>query len=365
MRKVNLILVALFFCGIMYGQNINVQQSQQNVNINLPVIERNVYIDRFRVVYRDRPQPVRVARRLPEPVLLLGYLWVHTQDLGDFRQHPHDVIRNINAQNAYGRNNWRIPTCDELRVMENNANLIGLGDGIYMATSHSNGILRLVSTGLSVAEQNAEFARRAEEDRRIAEEQRWLAEQRAEEERRNAEEQRRIDEQRRLETEAERQRLVASGQMVIVNGVGWATRSMVGNGFASSPESIPVAFSPNDAARICPSGWRLPTRSEAESLARATGVVTSRSGIEGVEIVGEGGHRLWFPLQFNVPHPYRAVGTVRVSDYHTSGWMTGDDRAVFAMITSRRQPNSQISDGPGAVLRGSWQPNAFVRCVRN
>jgi hypothetical protein len=42
---------------------VSVQQNQQNVNINLPVIEKTVYVDRYRTVYVDRPQPKRVAKK--------------------------------------------------------------------------------------------------------------------------------------------------------------------------------------------------------------------------------------------------------------------------------------------------------------
>jgi formylglycine-generating enzyme required for sulfatase activity len=86
----------------------------------------------------------------------LGYLWVYPEDLGNFKQQPLSVIENFNAQSPHGRNNWRLPAPDELAVMENNFDAIGLGDDTYMSTIYSNGVLRLVSTGKSVAEQDAE-----------------------------------------------------------------------------------------------------------------------------------------------------------------------------------------------------------------
>lgn len=131
-------------------QSINVNQNQQSVNINVPVIEKKVYIDRYRTVYIEK----RAPKRLSEPVTLLGFLCVFPEDIGNFQSHPNSIIRAINNQGAYGRNNWRIPTHDELMVMEANADKIGLGDDIYMATSHSNGILRLVSTGKNNSTSN-------------------------------------------------------------------------------------------------------------------------------------------------------------------------------------------------------------------
>ena len=71
---------------------------------------------------------------------------MYPEDLGNFRQVPVSVINSVNAQKPYGRDNWRIPTPDELAVLEANADRIGLGDDIYLATDHCNGVLRMVST---------------------------------------------------------------------------------------------------------------------------------------------------------------------------------------------------------------------------
>ena len=60
-------------------------------------------------------------------------------------QPPYQIIENLNKLNSYGHNNWRIPTPDELAVLEANAEKVGLGDDIYLATDHSNGVLRLVA----------------------------------------------------------------------------------------------------------------------------------------------------------------------------------------------------------------------------
>ena len=144
------------FCTTMAAQNVTANQNQQIINVNVPVIEKKVYVDRYRTVYVNKPIN-RKARKMPAPVQLLGYLWVYPEDLGDFKQVPVGVIQTINEQAPYGRNNWRIPTPDELSVMEANAEKIGLGSEIYLATDHRNGILRMVSTGLSVKEKKAKL----------------------------------------------------------------------------------------------------------------------------------------------------------------------------------------------------------------
>ena len=88
----------------------------------------------------------RTARKLSAPVTVNGYLMVYNEDLGYFNQHPNAVIEQLNTQKKFGRDNWRIPTPSELSIMENNANILGMGSDIYMCTTHANGQLRLVST---------------------------------------------------------------------------------------------------------------------------------------------------------------------------------------------------------------------------
>jgi hypothetical protein len=136
-----LFIVMFLYCASMEINAQSVSVNQQQVNINVPVIEKPVYIERYRTVYVDKP---RVARKLNEPVLLLGYLWVYPEDLGNFKRVPADIITSINDKKPYGHDNWRIPTPDELAVLEANAEQIGLGDDIYLATDHCNGVLRLV-----------------------------------------------------------------------------------------------------------------------------------------------------------------------------------------------------------------------------
>lgn len=181
---------------------MNLQQNQQNININVPVIEKKVYVEKYRTVYVEKP---RVARKLNAPVQLLGYLWVYPEDLGNFSFVPVSVIAHLNAQNPHGRNNWRIPTPDELTVLEANAEQIGLGDDIYLATDHRNGVLRLVSTGGST------------EDNASAEK---------------------------------------NGEIVVIDGTAWATRNVgamnsTQKGYEYDYDDI-ESYTP-------PTGWRLPT----------------------------------------------------------------------------------------------------------
>ncbi|MBR2863017.1 MAG: hypothetical protein IKB97_05610 [Bacteroidaceae bacterium] len=144
MNRFFLLIIFAILPFAISAQVIN--QNQQNVNINLPVIEKPVYIERYRTVYVERK-----PKELTEPVVLLGYLTVFPRDLGYYNSHPNQIISNINNQKLYGKNTWRLPTKEELIVMESYANTIGLSDDIYMANSHANGLLRLVSTGSNVS----------------------------------------------------------------------------------------------------------------------------------------------------------------------------------------------------------------------
>lgn len=250
------IIFAIFsiVSSISLAQTIN--QNQQNVNINfdnLPVIEKPVYITKYRTVYVDRPQPKRIAKRLEKPVLLLGYLWVYPYDLGEFTRNPAGVINNINAQIPYGRNTWRVPDPDELAVMEANANQVGLGDDIYMDTSHRNGIVRLVSTGPTHSEMVAQ-----EQAKRLKEEQ----------ERKEA---------------YDREYRETHDDGININGKIWATRNCDTKYYYNSGTRMIFADKPSSAGGwfeipdskynkstqhlpSLPKGWRLPTRKEFEEL---------------------------------------------------------------------------------------------------
>ena len=228
-------MVCLF--GIIHAQiNNNVNNNNNNIIINnQPVIEKVKYIEKYRTVYVDRPQPKRYARKLSSPVCLLGTIWVYTEDLGDFRSlsDANEIVNHLNARGACGRNDWRIPTSAELAVMEQNADKVGLGDGIYIATSHRNGILRPVSTGQSIAEKKqAADARRRQEEAEI----------------------------NRIRNEKNAQiSLINSGQGIKDgNGLIWATTN-VGAASSSSNGSILSSY-------VGSNGWRLPSSRELNSI---------------------------------------------------------------------------------------------------
>lgn len=215
MKKIVIILLVFLSVNCLaFSQTYTVSQQSQQVNINVPVIEKPVYIEKYRTVYVDRP---RVAKKLEKPIKLLGYLWVYPEDLGSFKQMPIEVIQAVNAQNPYDRNNWRIPTPDELAVLEANADKVGLGSDIYLATDHRNGVLRLVSTGLSLTERK---------NKRAA--------------------------------------VISSGDGKLVGKVIWQTSIF--------KDGLTYRFNPKDVRSLSfPRGWRLPKIEEVDALLKYNG----------------------------------------------------------------------------------------------
>lgn len=54
-------------------------------------------------------------------VILLGYLYVYPEDLGQLTYNEAMLIcGNINAAKSYGYNDWRLPTLEELKMIMNN-----------------------------------------------------------------------------------------------------------------------------------------------------------------------------------------------------------------------------------------------------
>ena len=96
------------------------------------------------------PQTVNATITTEKPkghiVILYDYLTVYPEDLGNFSAKPTNLIDNLNKNNSYGFNNWRLPTTEELEILKNNSSKIGLQNSSYMSVDNSNGIVRLVRT---------------------------------------------------------------------------------------------------------------------------------------------------------------------------------------------------------------------------
>ena len=88
-------------------------------------------------------------------------LRVFPEDIGSFQSVPTAIIAEINSNAQYGFNNWRIPTNQELAFMRthNASARLGLASGAYIASGaggSATGNVRLVTTGISAAQQQQE-----------------------------------------------------------------------------------------------------------------------------------------------------------------------------------------------------------------
>lgn len=114
MKNILAVILCCFIYDVAYSQNIIIQQ-------NNPKQTEKVVIKEKEVPVYIKKQPSAPTK----PICLYGYLWVYPEDLGRFKTYPADVIAAINKSGAFGRNNWRLPTLDELRVLQQNVDKLG------------------------------------------------------------------------------------------------------------------------------------------------------------------------------------------------------------------------------------------------
>ncbi|MDR3329389.1 MAG: hypothetical protein LBS63_04705 [Prevotellaceae bacterium] len=239
MKKV--LAAAVVVTAMFAAQNANGQGKATAAQQSLPPIEKAAYVDRYRAASAGKPEPDRTTLRQPKPIHLLGYLWVYPEDLGDFERHPLSAIAILNAENSHGRNTWRIPTPEELKILEANASLVGLGDYIYLATSHANGVLRLVSTGKSAGAKRAEI----------------------------------------------REKVLSVGHGVEIAGTVWARQAI-------ATKDGDRRFKWDEATSKMPSGWRLPNENEVASLIKVFDKDAAKlASVFGIAAGGEG-VSFWF-----------------------------------------------------------------------
>ena len=78
------------------------------------------------------------------------------------------------------------------------------------------------------------------------------------------------------------QNTATTDEGVVVGGVRWATRNVASSGsFVANPQDNGGFFTWAQAQNACPSGWRLPTQAEFESLINAGSVWTTENGVLG------------------------------------------------------------------------------------
>lgn len=82
-------------------------------------------------------------RERTDVVVLEGFLKLYPEDLGEFSSEPSWFIKQINQQERYGYNSWRLPNQEELDFIRSNGYLSG---NKYMTKDDPSGVLMLVTT---------------------------------------------------------------------------------------------------------------------------------------------------------------------------------------------------------------------------
>lgn len=89
------------------------------------------------------PMQMLSAQGTLEPIVIMGYLKVYPQELGEFDSEPQNVISRINESNQYGYSTWRLPTEEELSLIRGQKVIYDNKD--YMSQSRSSGTVLLVT----------------------------------------------------------------------------------------------------------------------------------------------------------------------------------------------------------------------------
>ena len=104
-------------------------------------------------------EPIAPPVKKPEVRVVFDYLKVFPTDIGEYDAEPTTIIAQLNKQEKYGYNTWRIPTHEELSLLKANGFPVG---NSYMTKENPRGIVLLVTDKGDAATVN--------EERRIAEE---------------------------------------------------------------------------------------------------------------------------------------------------------------------------------------------------
>lgn len=255
MKRNILLFAAMLAFGTCLAQG-NVSNVNINVNVNNPTSTKEPKKEKPKVVYVEKPGPTRVARKLAAPVRLQGYLWVYPEDLGQHSNVPTSVIRNINEQGKYGRDNWRVPTDEEIELMKNEADKAGLGplysyaylsyttSGYGLRENYHSGTVRLVSTGPSIADKKA--TEDAAKKKQAAEAEAVRKKKRD------------ADNAQKSKIMEEQQAEINAGRAFIQGNLLWRTRNM-----DAKRDTDPGAITTNTNLT---DGWRLPTAKEFRTL---------------------------------------------------------------------------------------------------
>ncbi len=250
----------------------------------------------------SKPKSMPKSRNTVET--LYGYLKIFPNELGTFESVPSTVIAQINKQVQHGYNNWRIPTTEELSLMEANNYL---GDGEYMTIGNGRGIVLLVTDGKDYATLQAEEQER-EAAALKAEQERKAAEQRAAQEKQAAEERR-----------AAQLKVAGLVDLGLPSGTLWKEKNELGSSPYYTYRAAALQF-----------GNRLPTKEQFEELKSKCRWTWNGAGYK---IIGPNGNFIELPASGFRDDEDNCVKSVGGAGNYWSSQPYGSEAAYFLEFT--------------------------------
>lgn len=103
------------------------------------------------------------VRERADVEIVMNYLKVYPEELGEYEHEPKTVINQINLQHRYDYDTWRIPTTEELDLLRNNGYLDDEKTYISASPRSSDGIVLLVTDATETySEKQARLALEAQ-----------------------------------------------------------------------------------------------------------------------------------------------------------------------------------------------------------
>ena len=114
---------------------------------------------------------------------------------------------------------------------------------------------------------------------------------------------------------------------VLIDGTKWATRNIEEKGLFVFQEHLSGNFYTWEDAQIaCPTGWRLPTKEEFESLKNADNTWTTQDGVAG-RILGDGSDTIFLPAIGHIHYKSGRLWQAGAGGYYWSG-TPGDESSI-------------------------------------